>query len=377
MPYELLRTIQGPHDLKQLSPDELPQLADEIRQCICDQVSRTGGHFASNLCVVELTLAMHYVFDFSTDRLLWDVGHQCYPHKLITGRQDLFPKLKSRDGMAGFPEPRESDYDMFSVGHAGTSISCAVGMARGDEAIGQGHRRVASLIGDASVVNGLAMEGLNNAGTLNRQFLVVLNDNGMAIGPPQGAMAAYFDRVRVSPTFADIKRRGKEILDRIPGGSYLEELYHRGGDMIKTAIATDHMFEHFGLVCLGPIDGHDLPTLIDMFNEVKDIDRPVLLHCKTIKGKGFVPAEGDPFKFHAPKPATLQGALPEDLEVSDCKVVKKSKGRSFTAAFSDAMIDLMQRDEKIHAITAAMPDGTGLDKVLPHFPDRTIDTGLV
>src|SRR5690606_27334492 len=213
-----------------------------------DQVSKTGGHLAPNLGVVELTIAMHYVFDFSSDRLLFDVGHQCYPHKLLTGRLGLMSKLRTRQGMAGFPEPRESPFDLFSVGHAGTAISTAVGMARGDAAVGQGHRRVASIVGDASIVNGLALEGLNNAGTLKRQFLVVLNDNGMSIAKPQGALAQYFDRVRVSPAYSDIKQRAHEVLKRLPGGTMLEDLYHRGGEMLKAAITSGHGFEHFGLV---------------------------------------------------------------------------------------------------------------------------------
>lgn len=364
----LLKSIKGPGDLKKLSVDQLPQVADQTRRLICDQLAKTAGHFAPNLGVVELTIALHYVFDFSHDRLLFDVGHQCYPHKLLTGRQHLFGRLKQRGGMAGFPEPRESPYDLFSVGHAGTSISTAVGMARADTLLGAGDRRVVALIGDASIVNGLAMEGLNNAGTLKRQFLVVLNDNGMSIAKPQGALAQYFDRVRVSHTLGDIKKRAREVLKRIPGGSIIEEIYHLGGDILKTAIATDHMFEHFGLVCVGPIDGHDIHTLVDMLNEVKDIERPILLHCKTVKGKGFELAEGDPFRFHATKPA--------HFAVSDCRIEKKSSGRAFTAAFSDAMIDLMSRDEKIFAVTAAMPDGTGLDKVISRFPQRTLDTGL-
>lgn len=365
---ELLRSIKSPADLKQLDVDQLPALADEIRQAICDQIARTGGHFASNLCVVELTLAMHYVFDFASDRLLWDVGHQCYPHKLLTGRQDLFPRLKQRDGMAGFPEPRESPYDLFSVGHAGTSISTAVGMARADTMLGEGHRRVVSLIGDASIVNGLAMEGLNNAGTLGRQFLVILNDNNMAIGHPQGALASYFDRVRVSHTYEELRKRAKEVIKRLPGGSMIEQAYHRMGEVTKAAIAHDHMFDNFGLVCLGPIDGHDIPTLVEMFAELKEFDHPVVLHCKTVKGKGYDFAEGDAFKFHAPKPFTIQ----------DCRVEIKtgSGGKSFTNAFSDIMNDLMANDEKMYAITAAMPDGTGLDKVAPKFPDRTLDCGL-
>ncbi|MEE9211752.1 MAG: 1-deoxy-D-xylulose-5-phosphate synthase [Phycisphaeraceae bacterium] len=363
---ELLERIKGPADLKKLSIDQLPQLAAEIRHAICDQVSRTGGHLAPNLGVVELTIALHYVFDFAHDRLLFDVGHQCYPHKLLTGRLELLPKLRTREGMAGFPEPKESPYDLFSVGHAGTSIPTAVGMARADTILGQGDRCVVALVGDASIVNGVAMEGLNNAGTLKRQFLAVLNDNGMSIAIPQGALAGYFDRVRVSHTYDDFKKRAQQVLKRIPGGSIVKEVYHRLGEMTKAALSHDHMFEHFGLLCVGPIDGHDIPTLVGMLSEVKDIDRPVLLHCKTVKGKGYDFAEGDATTFHSPKPFVVEG----------CRVELKKGGRSFTAAYADAMIDLMDRDEKIFAVTAAMPDGTGLSKVMPRFPDRTLDTGI-
>ncbi len=362
----LLNTIQTPADLKRLSIDQLPQLAQEIRQTICDQVALTGGHLAPNLGVVELTIALHYVFDFGYDRLLFDVGHQCYPHKLLTGRLALLPKLRTREGMAGFPDPDESPYDLFAVGHAGTAISTAVGMARGDQLNNEADRKAVALVGDASIVNGVAFEGLNNAGTLDRQFLVVLNDNGMSISDPQGAMAAYFDRVRVSPTYGDFKKRAHKVLENIPGGSILEEIYHRGGEILKHAIATDHMFEHFGLVCVGPVDGHDLPTLIDMFNEVKDIDRPVLLHAKTIKGKGFGFSEDDATTFHSPKPFTVDG----------CRVEVASGGRSFTAAFADAMLALMAEDEKIYTVTAAMGPGTGVDKLIEQYPDRSRDTGI-
>ncbi len=362
----LLPDIKSPADLKRLAVDQLPQLAQEIRHAICHQVSKTGGHLAPNLGVVELSIALHYVFDFGSDRLLFDVGHQCYPHKLLTGRLELLGKLRTSAGMSGFPEPRESPYDLFSVGHAGTAISTAVGLARGDTALGQGQRRVVSLIGDASIVNGVALEGLNNAGTLKRQFLVVLNDNGMSIAPPQGALASYFDRVRVNPMYGDFKKRAHEMLQRIPGGAAIEEAYHRVGEMTKAALAHDHMFEHFGLKCVGPIDGHDLPTLIEMLNELKTLERPVLLHVKTVKGKGYDFAEGDATTFHSPKPFTVEG----------CRVELKSSGRSFTTAYADAMIDVMQRDEKVFAITAAMPDGTGLNKVMKQFPERTIDTGI-
>ncbi|MEM8783943.1 MAG: 1-deoxy-D-xylulose-5-phosphate synthase [Planctomycetota bacterium] len=368
----LLPTIASPADLKALPREKLEDLAAEMRTAIIDQVAQSGGHLAPNLGVVELTIALHRVFDFGpqNDRLLFDVGHQCYPHKLLTGRLPLLGKLRQRGGMAGFPEPSESEHDLFSVGHAGTAISTAVGLARGDDMVaggpGQSDRKCAVLIGDASIVNGVALEGLNNAGTLKRQFLTVLNDNGMSIAKPQGAMAGYFDRVRVSTRYNALKRTGKRVLDHVPGGSLVEEAYHRGGEMLKALIAHEHMFEHFGHLCLGPIDGHDLPWLIDALEEVKDLDHPVLLHVKTTKGKGFEHAEGDATTFHSPAAFTMNG----------CRVEMPKKGRSFTAAYADAMIDLMGDDAKIVAVTAAMPDGTGLSKVMEAFPDRTLDTGI-
>ncbi len=374
MDLSILPGIKGPADLKALPVDRLPELAAEIRLAICDQIMTTGGHFAPNLGVVELTIALHYVFDFGHDRLLFDVGHQCYPHKMLTGRFPLLSTLRQRDGMAGFPDPRESEFDLFSVGHAGTAISTAVGMARGDLLAGEAFhpetnptgRRVVALVGDASIVNGVAMEGLNNAGTLPRQFLVVLNDNGMSIARPQGALAAYFDRIRVNPTYRRAKRAAKDVFDQLPGGSIIKEMYHRLGEIAKDAIAEDAWFEKFGLLTIGPIDGHDLPTIIDMLLEVRQLDRPMVLHVHTVKGKGYDFSEGDATTFHAPKPFTVEG----------CRVELKTGGRSFTTAFTDALTEVMERDEKIVSCTAAMPDGTGLVKVLERFPDRTWDTGI-
>jgi 1-deoxy-D-xylulose-5-phosphate synthase len=385
MELRLLPGISGPADLKALPLEELEHLAAEIRWTICDQISRTGGHLAPNLGVVELTIALHYVFDFGHDRLLFDVGHQCYPHKLLTGRLDMLPKLRKRGGMAGFPEPNESTFDLFSVGHAGTAISTAVGMARGDE-LNDEHfsdsnpdgRHVVSLIGDASIVNGLAMEGLNNAGTLKRQFLVVLNDNGMSIAKPQGAIAQYFDRVRMSDTYGGFKKAAIEFAKHVPGGNIAADLYHRMGEMSKAMLAEDAWFEKFGLVTVGPIDGHDIPTLVDFLNECKRFERPMVLHVKTIKGKGFEFAEGDATQFHSP-PAfdVTQGSGKErDFVSSGCRVELKKSGRSFTTAFSDALNDLMTRDERVVACTAAMPDGTGITQVQNNFPDRTWDTGI-
>ena len=370
----LLTTIQSPADLRKIPITELPELATELRHAICEQVKRSGGHLAPNLGVVELMIALHYVFDFSTDRLLFDVGHQCYPHKLLTGRQHLFGKLRQRGGMSGFPSPDESPFDLFSVGHAGTSISTAVGMARGDMLNGEAYnpetnsngRRVVAFIGDASIVNGVAMEGLNNAGTLNRQLLIVLNDNGMSIANPQGAIADYFDRLRVGTTYRSMKQTAKNVMKGLPGGSMLEDMSHRMTEMLKDAIFEDSWFEHFGILSVGPVDGHDLPSLIEMLVEVRDVDRPLLLHAHTIKGKGFKYAESDATAFHSPKP----------FVVSDCAVRVQPSGRSFTAAFSDALVDIMKRDEKVVVASAAMPDGTGVNQAIEQFPNRAWDTGI-
>ncbi|MHC4991210.1 MAG: 1-deoxy-D-xylulose-5-phosphate synthase N-terminal domain-containing protein, partial [Planctomycetota bacterium] len=310
MELTLLPSLDGPADLKKLPVEELPRLASEIRHAICEQIKRTGGHFAPNLGVVELTIALHYVFDFAHDRLLFDVGHQCYPHKLLTGRFGLLPFLRQRNGMAGFPDPRESEFDLFAVGHAGTAVSTAVGMARGDLLNGEAFdpeenpdgRRVVALVGDASIVNGVAMEGLNNAGTLKRQMLVVLNDNGMSIARPQGAVAGYLDRIRVNRAYQQVKRAAKDVVSHLPGGTVIGEMYHRLGEIAKDAVAEDTWFEKFGLLTVGPIDGHDLPGLIDMLIEVRDFDRPMVLHVHTVKGKGFEFSENAAPTFHSPKP---------------------------------------------------------------------------
>ncbi|MBX3357777.1 MAG: 1-deoxy-D-xylulose-5-phosphate synthase [Phycisphaeraceae bacterium] len=370
----ILEQIKSPADLRRLPVEQLPQVAQEIREAIVHQVSRSGGHLAPNLGVVELTIAMHYVFDFAHDRLLFDVGHQCYPHKLLTGRLPMFGALRTSAGMAGFPAPSESEYDLFAVGHAGTGISTAVGMARGDTLNGEGFdpksnadgRRVVTIIGDASIVNGVAMEGLNGAGTLNRQFLVVLNDNGMSISKPQGAIAQYFDRVRLSHLYSDFKKSAKEFLRTLPGGSVLQDAYHRAGEATKAMVNHGAWFENFGLVTVGPIDGHDLPTLIEFLAEAREFDRPMVLHVKTIKGKGYEFSEGDSSAFHSPAPFVREG----------CRVEIKKDGRSFTTAVGDAMVAMMEQDPRVVACTAAMPDGTGMNKMLSRFPDRGFDSGI-
>ncbi|MFG0304953.1 MAG: 1-deoxy-D-xylulose-5-phosphate synthase [Phycisphaerales bacterium JB040] len=375
----ILERVHSPADVKALTVEQLEELAGEIREAIIGQVQRTGGHLAPNLGVVELTLALHYVFDFGHDRLLFDVGHQCYPHKLITGRLGMLSRLRTREGMSGFPEPLESEYDLFRVGHAGTGISTAVGMARGDTLAGEGYdprtnpggRRVVTLVGDASIVNGVALEGLNNAGTMRRQMLVVLNDNGMSISKPQGALAQYFDRVRVSHTYTDLKKGAAEILRHVPGGGLIREAYHRAGEMTKAAIAEESLFEKFGLLTVGPIDGHHLPTLIEFLHEARDLDRPMVLHVKTVKGKGLDFAEADATTFHSPKAFNV-----ERDERLGCRVEMKSAGRSFTRAFGEALADLMEGDEKIVCATAAMADGTGVQTAIERVPERSFDTGI-
>jgi 1-deoxy-D-xylulose-5-phosphate synthase len=276
--------------------------------------------------------------------------------------------------MSGFPSPDESPYDLFSVGHAGTAISTAVGMARGDTLHGEAYnpetnrdgRRVVAFVGDGSIVNGVSMEGLNNAGTLKRQMLIVLNDNGMSIAHPQGAIADYFDHLRVGSTYRSMKRAAKNVMKGLPGGSMLEGVSHRMTEMLKDAIFEDSWFEHFGILSIGPVDGHDLPSLIDMLIEVRDVDRPLLLHTHTVKGKGFEYTENDATAFHSPKP----------FVVSDTCVNVQPSGRSFTASFSDAMIELMKKDETVVVASAAMPDGTGVDKAIEQFPNRAWDTGI-
>ncbi len=363
---KLLETIQSPADVKKLSLDQLSILAQEIRETIMTTVGTNGGHLAPNLGTVEISLAIHVVFDLPKDRLLWDVGHQCYTHKLITGRYANFSSLRKKNGVSGFPDPAEGPYDLFSVGHAGTAISTAVGMARADAQLGR-DTSVVALVGDASIVNGLAFEGLNNAGTLKRQMLVILNDNSMSISEPQGAFANYLEHLRVTSTYDEVKKRAQELLDRIPYGQKISDVGFHIKQGIKNTIAPGHIFEDLGLKYFGPVDGHDLPGLIEKLQELKHLHGPAVLHIKTIKGKGYEWACDDPTTFHSPKPFRVEG----------CRVVmNQGSGRSWTSAFADAMVNLARKNDKVVGITAAMPDGTGMIKLKPVFPERYFDTGI-
>src|SRR5213595_1320737 len=309
----LLSQIHKPADLRALSMEQLEQLAREMREHIFAAVSKNGGHLASNLGVVELTLALHYVYDFGpfptgADRLLFDVGHQCYVHKMITGRAGQFERLRKKGSVGGFPSPLESPYDLFAVGHAGTAISTAVGMARGD-AHKKRDSRVVAVVGDASIVNGMAFEGLNNAGTLKRQLLIILNDNGMSISKAQGALAAYLERVRISSTYEEAKRIAKGVVDRLPSsvGNTIEAMWDHFRNGLKSGIWPGQVFEAMGVKYMGPIDGHDLPGMVNMLAELKDVAHPVLLHVKTVKGKGYEVACDEPTKFHSPAGFAVNG----------------------------------------------------------------------
>ncbi len=363
----ILETIERPRDLRRLTMEQLHQLAGEIRERIIGVVSRNGGHLASNLGVTELTLALHRVFDFASDRLLWDVGHQCYVHKLLTGRNANFDSLRQAGGVSGFPSRAESPYDLFDVGHAGTSIATAVGMARGDSVLGR-ETRVVALIGDASIVNGVAFEGLNQAGTLKRQFLVILNDNSMGIAPTQGALASYLARFRVSKLYEEVKRKAKEVLPKVPlvGKSVFDMLDHLK-EGLKATVSPHQIFEQLGFVYVGPVDGHDLPHLIEMLELVKDVQHPVLLHVHTEKGRGCSWATSDPCAFHSPSKFRIEG---------DTVTVAKGERKSWTTAFADAVIEIAQQNPRVYALTAAMPDGTGLAKVIKALPERVLDCGI-
>ena len=369
----MLERIQSPADLKKLTPEELTALAGDMRQHILQAVSRNGGHLASNLGVVELLIALHRVYDFGPypdgpDRLLFDVGHQCYPHKMLTGRTAGFERLRKKGAISGFPSPSESPYDLFAVGHAGTAISTAIGLARGDLLMKR-PSHVVALVGDASIVNGLAFEGLNHMAGLKRQLLIILNDNGMSISKPQGALAQYLERVRVSSTYDEAKKVAERVMGRLPlnVAHTVEAVWHHVKEGLKSAVWPGQPFESLGIKYMGPLDGHDLPGLINTLAEIKHVQAPMLLHLRTVKGNGCTAARNEPTKFHSPSPFKIDG---ETMEINT------SAGKSWTSAFSDAIVGLARQDSRVVALTAAMPDGTGLAKFEAMFPERYLDVGI-
>ena len=365
----LLDSIQSPADVRQLSSHQLPTLAAELRQFLIESVGKTGGHFSSNLGTVELTVALHHVFNTPHDRLVWDVGHQTYPHKILTGRKDRMGTLRQLGGVAGFPKRDESEYDAFGTAHSSTSISAALGMAMAARLQNQ-PRKVVAVIGDGALSAGMAYEGMNNAGASDLDLLVILNDNKMGICPRVGGLAKCLDKARVAPFYNGLKRDVNWLLNKLPlvGRSSRQEI-GQFKDAIKGFLHGGMLFEEMGFRYIGPVDGHDLVSLRGYLEMVKEVSGPVLLHVFTQKGHGFNPACEDPVMFHAPPPF-------ERSSRHEILSVKKSSSRAYTNSMSDAIYDSMQRDPKVCVLTAAMCEGNKLGKIRQDFPDRFFDTGI-
>ncbi len=366
VPYRLLQQIVDPRDLHRLTDKELLELAAEIRQAILAKVSVTGGHFSSNLGTVELTVALYAAFSVPPDKVVWDTGHQAYPHKLLTGRLDRFDTLRKHKGMSGFLRREEHELDVFGAGHAGTAVSAALGFACARDALG-GTERVVAVAGDAAIASGMSWEALNHAGELQTDLTVVLNDNRMSIAPNVGAMTNYLAKLRSRPWLQDLAGKAKRVVKKMPGPVTKMAAGLRHG--ITYCLAPDEVgtiFEEIGHEYIGPVDGHNLPVLLEVFRNVRELKGPVFVHAITVKGKGYEVAEEDSRKWH--------GVAPFDLDA--CEMVKSAGPISFTQAFGSAAIECADADPKIVAITAAMPDGTGLTAYSQKFPDRYYDVGI-
>jgi 1-deoxy-D-xylulose-5-phosphate synthase len=366
----MLENIKSPADLKKLELQELPQLAEELRQKIIETVSKTGGHLASNLGVVELSIVLNYIFDFSEDRIIWDVGHQAYSHKLLTGRQDQFPTLRQYKGMSGFPRIDESPYDHFGTGHAGTSISAALGMAVQRDLQGKKHSVVA-VVGDGSMTAGLNLEGLNQAGHLDRNMIIVLNSNDMSIAPNVGAMSGYLNKIMHGRALNKMRIETELLLKNIPTvGPAIIQAARTTEHAIKRVFVPGSLFEELGLKYVGPVDGHDIDRIYHELQKVKDLDGPVLFHVNTVKGKGYPIAEANPEKWHGAGKFVIETGA--DMQTPGAK----PQPPAYTDFFADAVVKLMEEDKNIIAITAAMPGGTGLNKAMKKMPDRVFDVGI-
>ena len=359
----ILEQISSSEDVKKLDRAQLPLLCGELRQFLVNSVSRTGGHLASNLGAVELTVAIHRVFDTSRDRLVFDVGHQCYVHKAITGRRELFSTLRQFGGLGGFPRPDEGIHDAFIAGHASNSVSVALGMARARTLLGEDYA-VTALIGDGALTGGLAYEGLNDAGDSGEPLVVILNDNGMSIDPNVGGISAHLSRLRLRPGYFAFKRGYRALLKGLPGGMSLYRFNHRIKTAIKKSIYPCSLFEDMGFTYLGPVDGHNVEQLCSTLSWAKEMGCPVLVHVRTVKGKGYIPAER--------KPELCHGVAPFDPNVG----ISESHGEDFSARFGKDMMTLASENGRICAITAAMGEGTGLSTFAHTYPDRFFDVGI-
>ena len=364
----LLSQIQSPEDLKKLDKKLLPQLAEELRRMIVSTVASNGGHLGSSLGVVELTLALHRVFESPRDRIVWDVGHQAYAHKLLTGRQDRFASLRQLNGLSGFPKRSESCHDAFDVGHSSTSISAALGMAAAGDILGEANKIVA-VIGDGSLTAGMAFEGLNHAGGLKQKLVVILNDNEMSISPNVGALSSFLSRKMTSEAFIRFKKETEHLLGYVPGiGRDLVNLAKRAEESLKSFMTPGMLFEGFGFDYFGPLDGHNIEELTETLYNVAQIKGPVLLHVLTKKGKGYLPAEQNPPKFH--------GIGPFNADTGEPGGSKPGSAASYTKVFGQTLCTLAEGDKRVVAITAAMAEGTGLKPFSEKFPDRFFDVGI-
>ena len=359
----ILDNIDSPSDVRGLPAGQLDELCGELRGFLIENVAKTGGHLASNLGVVELTVAIHRVFDTSRDRLVFDVGHQCYVHKLLTGRKTGFEALRQLDGLAGFPKPSESIHDAFIAGHASTSISVALGMARA-RTLSREDYSVVALIGDGALTGGLAYEGLSDAGESGEPVIIILNDNGMSITSNVGGMARYLSRQRMKPSYTAFKKRYRRIMEALPGGRAVYGFFHRIKTMVKEAVLRCSMFEEMGLQYSGPVDGHDIGRITEALEWAKRTGGPAVIHVLTKKGRGYGYSERSPEEYHGVAPF-------------DCKVgVSNNEGSTFSSVFGDELIELAGKDRRICAITASMTSGTGLGDFAVRYPERFFDVGI-
>ena len=362
----ILEQIKGPQDIKQMSLEELGQLAQEIRAFLIEKISHTGGHLASNLGVVELTIAMYRTFDLPEDKVIWDVGHQSYTHKILSGRMAEFDELRQYGGLSGFPKRKESPYDCFDTGHSSTSISAGLGIAQGRDILGQNYE-VVSVIGDGALTGGMAYEALNNAARMKKNFIIVLNDNKMSISENVGGMSRYLNGLRTGSGYNDLKKNVANALDRIPVvGAPMIDKIKRTKNSIKQLFIPGMLFENMGITYLGPVDGHNISQLCKVFREAKNLDHAVLVHVLTKKGKGYKPAEKNPSRFHGVDP----------FDVTTGKSLKEKQYPSYTEVFSRKLCQLAKERPNLVALTAAMPDGTGLSAFARHYPGRFFDVGI-
>src|SRR6476659_3256626 len=367
--HPLLSQLTSAHDLHGLSLKQLDQAADEIRDVLCNLLQERTAHFASNLGVVELALALHSTFDFRYDRLIWDTGHQIYPHKLITGRYGDFPSIRTKSGLMGYPNPEESEYDLFMTGHAGSSIATLSGLRSGDDLRGENKRKAVAVIGDGAFPSGIVFEALNNLSGMKQNLLIVLNDNKMSICPRVGGVASYLDRLRTSGMYSGLKEEVVKVLGKDPLlGDPVERFLAQLKESVKAGLHGGMLFEELGLRYLGPIDGHNIGLLRKYLHMVKDLKGPTLLHVVTEKGHGFTPAAEDPVFFHTPPAFTQENGSP---------VPKKSAAQpAYTNLVSSAIFEAMRKNPRVTVLTAAMCQGNKLEKVRDEMPDRFFDTGI-